>query len=218
MFALTEKASPARVLSLLAIVAGVFVGVALIAQIADQVSRGAFAPERYFSYFSIQTSIANSVFLIVSGVSGLGGRPKAPWAATTRACLVAYAVMTAVVYELLLREGVESLGPSERLLQWPIDATHLWIPIYLILDWLIRRDRPRLRLSVAMWGAVYPAVWFLFSFGRGALTGWYPYAFMNPTLPGGLPAIALAVASIGALYVVSMAIVLGVNRLHRLRG
>ena len=214
MSASTTKARLARLLSLIGLAAGVLVVVALAAQIADQVSRDSFAPERYFSYFSIQTSIANAVFLIASGFSGLRGSPKSVRTAGIRACLVAYAVMTGVVYELLLRGGVEQLDGSQRLLDWPIDATHVWVPIYFVLDWMIRRDRPRLSLTIAAWGAVYPAAWFVLSLGRGTLTGWYPYDFMDPNLPGGYPAIAVAAAAIGGLYLVSMLVVLGINRLH----
>lgn len=214
MAASTKNTFQARLLSLVGLAAGVLIVVALAAQIADQVARDSFAPERYFSYFSIQTSIANAVFLIASGVSRLRGSPESARSAGVRACLVAFAVMTGVVYEVVLRGGVEQLDGSQRLLDWPIDVTHVWIPIYFVIDWVIRRDRPPLSLTFAAWGAVYPAAWFVFSLGRGALTGWYPYDFMDPTLPGGIGAVALAVSAIAALYAASMAIVLGINRLH----
>lgn len=32
---------------------------------------------------------------------------------------------------------------------------------------------------------VYPLAFLVYSWIRGAITGWYPYDFLNPTLPGG---------------------------------
>jgi len=197
--------------------AGVGVVAALGWQIGDQVARGTFMPDRYFSYFSIQTSVANAIALIGGGLAGVVGRMEPRWFAHTRACLVVYAAMTAAVYNLLLRPAVDSADPAERLLAWPLEATHVWIPLFLAVDWLVAGSRHRLGASTLAIAGVYPAAWIVAAQVRGWATGWYPYAFMDPTGPAGWAGMAAWVGIIGVGFIVLTLAVIGTNRLAQRR-
>ena len=39
--------------------------------------------------------------------------------------------------------------------------------------------RPRITWSAVAWAFVWPVAWIVYTFVRGAVTGWYPYPFMN---------------------------------------
>lgn len=216
-FALTQS-STRRAWSFVVLAAGIGVVAALGWQIGDQIVRETFAPERYFSYFSVQTSVANAIALIGGGFAGIMGRREPRWFAYTRASLVVYAAMTAGVYNILLRPAVESGDPADRLLAWPLEATHVWIPIFLVVDWFIAGSHHRLGASALAIAAVYPAAWFVAAQFRAWATGWYPYAFMNPTEPAGWAGLTTWVGIIGAGFIILALAVIGANRLAHRRG
>jgi hypothetical protein len=73
---------------------------------------------------------------------------------------------------------------------------HLLMPLWVLFDWVAfpPATRPTYRRS-RIW-LVYPLVYLFFSLARGAITGWYPYPFLNPSQPGGWLAIAIISAVI----------------------
>lgn len=207
--------SGARVaLSTLSILAGVAVVIGLSAQITQHIVADAFIPERYFSYFTIQTSLINIAVLILAGIHGFQSpRDSRNWSAI-RAHIVAYGVITGIVYNVLLRDIPVAAG-SPVLPQWPNEITHVWIPLYLMLDWLLNPHRSRLTWKASAVGVLFPLAWLTGSLLRGYLTGWYPYSFMNPTGELGIPG-QLAHLGIIALLIVFSLIATGlVNKIHR---
>lgn len=194
--------------------ATIVVTVALVAQILDQVARDTFSPENYFWFLSIQSSIANIVVLSIGGIVGLQSRRDAHGLAVARGALVAYAIMTATVYNLLLKDALENPAIADPILQWPLAVVHQWIPLYLALDWLLNPYRHTLRrwfIPVAM---VYPAVWVGASLIRGSLTSWYPYAFLDPAEGEGMIGVLITLGLIGLFFVAVLAVVAVVNRIH----
>lgn len=194
-------------------VAALVVVMALVAQIEDQVVRGAFNPATYFSYFSIQTSIANALALGAFAVTPFFLRRTSQIFPVIRGSLVAYAIVTASVYNLLLREA-RSEPDAEAMLMWPIDITHIWIPLYLVIEWMLDPGRDRLRWSFFLWGLVYPAIWITGMLARGALTGWYPYDFFDPSGSLGGAGVAMYILGIGGLCGLCLMLCFSVNRLR----
>ena len=191
-------------------VVALVVVMALVAQIEDQMVQGTFNAATYFSYFSIQTSIANAVGLgfLAMATFFLPQRPKALTA--IMGALVAYAAMTGGVYNVLLRDSV-SEPDATPLLNWPIEVTHVWVPLYLLLDWMFVRHHHRLGGSFVLIGLAYPFAWITFTLIRGAVTSWYPYDFFDPTQPAGWTGVWLYVVVIGALCAIVLGIVTVIN-------
>jgi hypothetical protein len=48
---------------------------------------------------------------------------------------------------------------------------------------------------------------------RGFITGWYPYPFLEPAGPGGIPSLLLYVIGIAAFIVVVASVAIGFGRL-----
>jgi len=200
-------------LSWFSLLAGVSVLVALSGQITEQVLVGSFRPERYFSYFTIQTSLINIAVLLLTGLHGLrSARDYRHWTAI-RAHIVSYAVITGVVYNLLLRNIPAEPG-MPVLQQWPNDITHVWIPLYLVLDWLVNPERSYLSWKALSAGIIFPVFWLGFALVRGQLTGWYPYSFINPAGELGVPGQLAHVGVMGLIIILTLVATGLINRIH----
>ncbi|TXN31971.1 Pr6Pr family membrane protein [Lacisediminihabitans profunda] len=192
----------------LRLVLGLLVLSAIITQITDELLHDAFKPGEYFAYFTIESSLINVVVLLVAGVLAVRGRAETELLTSVRVAVLSYAVITAAVYNVLLR-NIPSTGYHG--VQWPNEVMHVWVPILIVIDWLFAPGRSRVGW-VRLWLVVsYPLAWLAFTMLRGAVTGWYPYPFLEPGGPGGILSVLVYVLGISAfiLVVASAAIVIG---------
>jgi hypothetical protein len=171
-----------RVVGVLRLLAGVGLLVTIVIQIADRVVNRAFDPWEYFSYFTIETSLMNIVVFVAGGVLALRMPRDTALFTTVRMATLTYAVVTAGVYNLLLRnvphEGFHGLG-------WPNEVIHVWIPLLIVLDWLVSPGRPALPWRALQMVMIYPVAWLAYSLLRGAVSnGIYPYPFLDPATAG----------------------------------
>ena len=188
----------------LALAATVLVTIGI--QIGDRVVHDAFDPAEYFSYFTIQSGLINVVVFAVGGVMALRLPRDTVLFTAVRVSALAYAVVTAGVYNLLLRnvpyEGFAGL-------QWPNEVLHVWVPLVIVLDWLLGQGRPALPWTALRLPLVFPVAWLVYTLARGAATGGYPYPFLDPATAGwgsvvayivALSAVILGIAALGILH------------------
>jgi len=188
----------------LALAATVLVTIGI--QIGDRVVHDAFDPAEYFSYFTIQSGLINVVVFAVGGVMALRLPRDTVLFTAVRVSALAYAVVTAGVYNLLLRnvpyEGFAGL-------QWPNEVLHVWVPLVIVLDWLLGPGRPALPWTALRLPLVFPVGWLVYTLARGAATGGYPYPFLDPATAGwgsvvgyiaALSAVILGIAALGILH------------------
>ena len=195
----TEVATSARkTVGVLRGAAALLVLAAIITQIADQLSARVFVPSEYFSYFTVQSSMMNVVVLGTGAVLAFRLKRDTVLYTGVRMATVTYAIVTGVVYNLLLR----GLPPTGYVgIQWPNEVEHVWIPIYILIDWLFATGRAKLAWRW-VWAAIaYPLAWCAFTLIHGAATGWYPYPFIDPTGPGGWPSVGAYILGIAAFIV-----------------
>jgi hypothetical protein len=204
-----------RILAALGLVVAGVILVALSVQILEQVARGTFRAENYFWFFSIQSSLANIVVLGIGGIFGLTRHPAPHSLVVARGAVVTYAVLTLAVYHALLLNLVSGSTVANPLTQWPLEVVHVWVPIYLVLEWVLRNQRITLRWWFVMVGVAYPAIWFAATLIRGGLTGWYPYPFLDPAGPDGWVGVGATTALIGAAALGVLALVFAFNRLQQ---
>lgn len=201
-------------LALLNFVAATAIVVALTVQITDQVLNNAFVPELYFSYFTIQTSLANIFVLVLGGIFGLQSVRDSGAMAALRANFVAYSIITGAVHNSLLRNLPSAEGAYESSVQWPNEITHVWIPLYFALDWILNPHRRKLPGWTMIAGIVFPLAWIAFTLTRGHLTGWYPYAFLNPGGPAGWAGVWIYAAGIGVIIIALVSATALINLIH----
>jgi hypothetical protein len=168
-----------KVFGALRLAGGIAIFVTLAFQIQDEVAHNALIPGHYFAYFTIQSSMINVVVLLAGG---------------------AYALSHArdtVVLSTLLR----NLPPTGYVgIQWPNEVLHVWIPIFLFLDWIFGPGRARLPFR-SLWVVVsYPLAWAAFTLVRGPFYGWYPYPFIDPA--NGIQSLVAYIAGLAVFFVI----------------
>lgn len=202
-----------RTFGVLNLVMAFVVAIALAVNIADRLIQGIFDPGHYFQYFTVQTSIINIVVRLIGGIFGVMRRNDPHWYSTARASIVSYAIVTGVIYNLLLA-NLSATDGYVASFEFPNLIQHTWAPIFIALEWLLMPGRTRLRWGVLWIAAVYPLLWVAGSLVRGLLgDDWFPYFFLNPGEMGVGGVIAYIVA-IAAFIVGNCAIAVGVGRIH----
>ena len=195
-----------RITGAIRIIAGLALFVTIAIQIGDRVANSAFDPWEYFSYFTIQTSLMNIVVLLAGGALALRLPRDTILFTTVRMATLSYAIVTAAVYNLLLRNLPPEGFPG---LAWPNEVVHVWVPVLLVLDWLLAPGRPALPWRTLWVVPAYPVAWAIYTFIRAGASGGtiYPYPFLDPATGGWGSVIAyivgltLALVALGALAV-----------------
>ncbi len=186
-----------RVVGIVRLVAGLGLLAVIVIQISDRVIAGHFDPWEYFSYFTIETSLINIVVFLVGAWMALRLPTDTVLYTAVRMSTVGFALITAGVFNLLLR-NVPYVGPYEGLL-WPNEVIHVWVPILILLDWLISPGRPALPWRALLVAIAYPIAWIAYTLIRGAFTDYYPYPFLNPATGGWVSVLIYIVALTGFL-------------------
>ena len=194
----TEAATTQRrVFGVVRLAIGVLLLASVLTQIVDQAVHDAFLPTEYFGYFTVQSSLVNALVLLWGGSLALRFRADPEVFTRSRMSGLCYAIVTAVVYNALLRNVVSDGFTG---IAWPNEVLHVWAPIFILLDWLVAPGRPALAWKTLGFALLYPIAWVAYAVIRGAATGFYTYPFLDPTGPGGY-------GSVGG-YVLGIALVI----------
>jgi hypothetical protein len=186
---------------------------AIITQITDQLLNQAFDAAGYFGFFTIQSALMNVVVLSVGGVLALRVAAEPELLARVRMATLSYAVITGVVYNLLLR-NLPADGSFVGI-GWPNEVLHVWAPILIVLDWLFAPGRPALAWKAIWFALIYPLTWLAYALVRGTFTDWWTYPFLNPGEPGGWPSVLVYIVVIAAVIVAISAAAIGLSRIGR---
>jgi len=184
----------------------------LVAQYFLVVSEGghanlAAATISYLSYFTILTN-----FLVVLAFTAPLLSPNLKLhrfftKPAVRAAIALYISFVAIVYHLLLRNLWDPQG-----LQLITDiALHTVLPILYVLDWVLFAPKRSLRFSHIPYWLIYPTIYGVYTILRGALSGIYPYPFLNVSELGLLGAFINMLGFL-ALYVVGGAVLITLGR------
>jgi hypothetical protein len=134
----------------------------------------------YFSFFTILTNIL--VALVFTATAFASG---ATWVQFFRrppvqAGTAAYIAIVGIVYQLLLRQLWNPQG-----MQWVADVLlHSVLPVGYVLYWLVFARKDGLHWKDAVGWLIYPAVYLVYVLARGAVSGLYPYPFMDVKVLG----------------------------------
>jgi hypothetical protein len=134
------------------------------------------ATVNFFSYFTVLINLVAAIAFtsrLLAPESKLYRLFTDPHIATA---IAAYITIVAAVYSAVLRAVWEPTG-----LQRVVDiALHDVIPVAYIVFWLLFvRHGPGVRWSEPVRWLVVPLVYIAYTLVRGALTGWYPYDFLD---------------------------------------
>ena len=127
---------------------------------------------RFVSYFTIQSN------LLAAGTAlGLIARPDRDgrtWRVLRIAAIVGMTV-TFITYIIVLRpivhlEGIAKLADI---------GFHYIAPVLIVLGWYLFGPWPRIDISSLLRHLVWPFGYLVYILALGALSGWYPYPFIN---------------------------------------
>lgn len=202
-----------RALGIANILGALLIVVALTINITDRVLQDKFDWTHYFHYFTIQTSILNVGVLLAGGMFALMRTTDPGGYVVLRASTVAYAVLTGVVYNVLLA-GIPANDGYIESSGFPNAIEHVWAPTFIAIEWLLMPGRSRLSWRVLWVAVVYPLVWVIGSMARGlAGDGWFPYFFLNVPETG-VTGVVIYVVGLAGFIVALTAVVIALGRLH----
>jgi hypothetical protein len=139
----------------------------------------------YFSFFTILTNILVALVFTATVLSSRTGGAAAGWRQflcrpSVQAAIAGYIAIVGIVYRLLLRQLWNPQGA-----QWVADVIlHDVIPVGYVLYWLLFAPKNGLRWKDAVAGLIYPGVYLLYVLARGAVSGLYPYPFVDVNVLG----------------------------------
>jgi hypothetical protein len=167
---------------------------------------GRFELAGFLSFFTIQANLFVIAVLLIETFNGCG--ISIDRRASLRGAAVLYLAITGIVYAVLL-----SKLPIVKEIVHPVaDAFHhVIMPTWVLFDWVVNPPSHRITVRRALWWFVYPLAYLFVSLIRGAITGWYPYPFLNPASPGGW--LGIVTVSIACL-ILGYIILLGIIRLQ----
>jgi hypothetical protein len=194
------------------------IGLALIGavvwQVTDRLANGIFRPTEYFAYFSIVSAILAGLLLITTGFGILLRVEDTKWVELARLSVTVAMIVVGVVYHALLADAAGDVRDGDYV--WPVlpnEIIHTYAPILIVIDYLLSYRAFRVKLRAALWVAVFPLTWLVFSVIRGLATNWWPYWFINPNEEGGVPGMLSYIAAITAFFLVLGFLVLATKKL-----
>lgn len=183
-------------------------------QVTDRLANNNFRPGEYFAYFSIVTAIVAGSFLVATGIGLVRNQEDSKRIEIARLSFTVAMIVVGVVYHLLLADAPGDVRDGDYV--WPVlpnEVIHTYGPILLVIDYLLSHKAFRLKLRAALWVAVFPLTWLVFSVIRGLVTNWWPYWFINPNEEGGIPGMLTYIAAITSFFLILGFLVLGIKKL-----
>jgi hypothetical protein len=145
---------------------------------------------------SFFTMVSNLVVAVVSTMLAIDPSRSGRWFDGLRLAALVMISVTGIVYWLLLA-GEPTTG-----LDWVANMlVHSVVPVAAVGSWLLVGPHGRFRGGLLPLMLLIPVAWLVFAMLRGAISGYYPYFFMDVTEVG------YAMASLRILGVVAFALI-----------
>jgi hypothetical protein len=132
---------------------------------------------RFAAYFTVESNA-----LVLATTARLARDPAydGPRWRVVRIAAISGITVTGLVHWFLLRPLLHLDGAdlvADRLL-------HVVVPVLAFVGWLLFGTRPRMDWPACLRAAVWPIGWLVVMLVSGALTGWYPYPFLDHRVHG----------------------------------
>ena len=162
---------------------------------------------RYFSFFTIQSNI-----LVALCSTVLLWRTDGSWKrffsrASVQAALGVYIGIVGLVYNTVLR----FLWAPQGLQRGVDELLHLAIPILYLIYWLLYAPKRDLAWKQLPSWLLFPAAYMVYTIIRGAITGYYPYPFIDVAALG-YPVAMRNAAGVVLLFLAASAGILSLGR------
>ena len=163
----------------------------------------------YFSFFTILSNLLAAAALTTPLVAP--SHRFATWAEESgpRASIATYLTITAVVYHAILASQWRPQG-----LHLVADTIlHTITPAAYLVDLALRGGQGEARWIAAAKAMAFPALFGAWTLIHGALSGWYPYPFMNAAKRG-YPAVVVTMIEMSLAFAVVALIFIALSRVR----
>jgi hypothetical protein len=133
------------------------------------------ATVRYFSFFTILTNILVALALTLPWLAPQSRAGQFFERPSVRTAILAYIIIVAVIYHYLLAKLWNPQG-------WELLADtieHVVTPALYVIDWVLFVPKGTVKWKSAVVWLGYPLVYAVYTLIHGAVTGSYPYPFIN---------------------------------------
>ncbi len=133
--------------------------------------------------FSFYTILSN--LLIAVCLTAILTAPKSKWGSfflreTVLTAITLYITIVAIIYNTVLR----NIGHLEGLFKVANELLHVINPVLFIIYWLAFVPKAILKLKDVLPRLWFPFIYFIYVLIRGAISGDYPYPFLNVAKAG----------------------------------
>lgn len=175
-------------------------GVLIFLSIATQIILGNYPDSlsvwNFFSYFTVLSNLLMASLFVTLALNRCDPKELD----YVRGATTLYMIFTGLGFAVLLK------GDNQELLWWVNILLHYLTPVAMLLDWLWIKSSSITFLQGIKW-LIPSIVYLIYTYLRAALTGWYPYTFLNPQLVGftgvGLYIVGLLGGGLALIYVLS---------------
>jgi hypothetical protein len=174
---MAEKATKAKQMFLIfgATISWFAIGIQFYLIIVNRTASVSETIIRFFSFYTILTNILVSLCLMVHWL-----KPNSRWGIYFSRPSVSTAIainifIVGLLYNLILRQ----MWSPEGLQRVADELLHIVIPLVFIVYWYLFAPKGGLGWKNAFTWLLYPLVYAIFVLFRGALSGFYPYPFID---------------------------------------
>lgn len=143
---------------------------------------------RVLSFFTVQSNILSGIVSVQ--LARDPHRDGSGWRPVRLAALFGITV-TGIVYSTVLAKVHQPHGWRETSSN---AIVHYVVPIMMLLGWLLFGPRPRIPARTIGLALIWPVTYLAYALTTGAISGWYPYPFLDVTTHGYARVLANAVA------------------------
>ncbi len=162
---------------------------------------------RFFSFFTILTNTLVAIYFTHRAIGQKGLRLRLLDAEGMLTAVTGYIFVVGLVYQVALRHIWQPTG-----LQMVVDELlHTVIPMLVLVYWVLHVERAELSWKHIPRYLIYPVVYLVYILLRGALSGFYPYPFIDVGALGLTQTLLNAIVLL-VVFVVLFAGMIGVGR------
>jgi len=160
------------------------------------------------SFYTIQTNL-----LIAVALTAILLKPRSQWGrffgrTSVLTAITVYILIVGLVYATVLK-GIWQLHGLFKLADVLL---HEISPIIFLVFWLFFIPKEKLKWSLLLPWAIFPLLYLVYSLVRGAVTGYYPYPFVNAATLG-YAQVMINSAGVLVVFLVLGSLLIGVSRL-----
>ena len=158
---------------------------------------------RFFSFFTILTNLLAALALTGPALAPDSALGRWSRSEGVRAAVAMYIVVVGVVYHLLLAGSWNPQGwqkVADTLL-------HTVMPLAFVGDWLLFTAKGQLRWIDAVKWLIFPLLYGVWTLAHGAMTGWWPYWFVDMDQLGAAQVAANLTGLLGVFLLLGLIVV-----------